>query len=236
MDILEITDRLCREMDELVFGPPVACVYNPLKYAHEGWAAYVRAFGEGPREILLVGMNPGPFGMAQTGVPFGDVPSVRDWMGIEAEIHTPAHEHPRRPVKGFLCGRREISGQRLWGWAEKRFGRAKHFFERFFVLNYCPLCFLEESGRNRTPDKLKAGERAHLYLACDNALASQVEYFQPKYVLGIGAFAESRIRSALEHRDIQVGRILHPSPASPAANRGWDESVERTLRSLGIRL
>jgi single-strand selective monofunctional uracil DNA glycosylase len=174
--------------------------------------------------------------MAQTGVPFGDIPSVRDWMGIEADIGKPPSEHPRRPVDGFACGRREVSGQRLWGWAAKRFGSAKAFFQRFFVANYCPLCFLEDSGRNRTPDKLKKEERAPLFEACDKALAAKVDYFRPRYALGIGAFAESRIRSALSSRDICIGRILHPSPASPAANRGWEDAVERALQEMGIQL
>ncbi|MEA3364798.1 MAG: single-stranded DNA-binding protein, partial [Candidatus Hydrogenedentes bacterium] len=128
-----ITDRLCEDTDKLVFGPPVAYVYNPLKYARAGWEAYVHAFNGTRCEILLLGMNPGPFGMVQTGVPFGDVPSVREWMGIEAKIEKPSHEHPRRPVDGFSCGRREVSGQRLWNWAAKRFGTAERFFERFFV-------------------------------------------------------------------------------------------------------
>lgn len=233
---MQITDRLCEQTGELTFKPPIAYIYNPLEYARAGWDAYLRAFGGAPREVLLVGMNPGPFGMVQTGVPFGDVPSVRDWMGIETEIGRPSREHPRRPVDGFSCGRREVSGQRLWGWAARRFGKAERFFERFFVSNYCPLCFIEESGRNRTPDKLKAAERASLFSACDRALVSTMDCLRPKHVLGIGVFAENRIRNVLEGRDIHIGRILHPSPANPAANRGWEEAVERTFREMGVDL
>lgn len=234
MNLMQITDRLCEQTDRLTFEPPIAYIYNPLKYARAGWDAYLRAYGEAPRDVLLVGMNPGPFGMVQTGVPFGDVPSVRDWMGLKAEVGRPPREHPRRPVDGFSCGRREVSGQRLWGWAAKRFGKAERFFERFFVANYCPLCFLEESGRNRTPDKLKAAERVPLFSACDRALVSTVDCLRPKYVLGIGVFAENRIRNVLEGRDPHIGRILHPSPANPAANRGWEEAVERTFKQLGV--
>ncbi|MFO7974428.1 MAG: single-stranded DNA-binding protein [Candidatus Hydrogenedentota bacterium] len=234
MNLMQITDQLCDDTAKLAFEPPITTVYNPLQYARAGWEAYIRAFGGKPREILLLGMNPGPFGMVQTGVPFGDVPSVRDWMGIETSIAKPSRQHPRRPVDGFSCSRREVSGRRLWGWAAKRFGKPERFFERFFVSNYCPLCFLEESGRNRTPDKLKAGERIPLFRACDSALASQVDYFRPQYILGIGAFAEKRIRKALEGRDLQIGRLLHPSPANPAANRGWEDAVEKTFKHMGI--
>jgi single-strand selective monofunctional uracil DNA glycosylase len=234
MNLMRVTDRLNAEIADLQFAPPVTCVYNPLDYARAGWDAYVKAYGQGKREILLVGMNPGPFGMAQTGVPFGDVCSVRDWMDIEATILKPRVEHPRRPVEGFACRRREVSGQRLWGWAAERFGSAKHFFSRFFITNYCPLCFLEVSGRNRTPDKLRVEERSLLFAPCDRALRAQIACLQPQYVLGIGVFAESRVRAVVDDNRIRTGRILHPSPASPAANRGWSQAVEQTLREMGI--
>ena len=107
-------------------------------------------------------MNPGPWGTAQTGVPFGEVTAVRDWMGIEASIERPKKTHPKRPVDGFQCKRREVSGKRLWGWAKKRFGTAENFFSRFFVTTYCPLMFIDGSGRNRTPDNIRASEKKPL--------------------------------------------------------------------------
>ncbi|HKJ89152.1 MAG TPA: single-stranded DNA-binding protein, partial [Gammaproteobacteria bacterium] len=134
-------------------------VYNPLDYARNPHRRYLERYGRGRREVLLVGMNPGPYGMVQTGVPFGDVGMVRDWMGIEGEVGHPRREHPKRPVEGFGCTRGEASGRRLWGWARDRFGAAEAFFERFYVANYCPLAFFEESGANRTPDKLPREDR-----------------------------------------------------------------------------
>src|SRR5690606_6715112 len=128
-------------------------------------------YGRGPKEILLLGMNPGPFGMAQTGVPFGEIAAVRDWLGVRGVVGRPAIEHPKRPVQGFGCHRSEGSGKRLWGWAQDRFGEPERFFDRFFVVNYCPLVFLEVGGRNRTPDKLPVREREPLFEACDRALA-----------------------------------------------------------------
>ncbi len=187
-------------------------------------------------------MNPGPFGMAQTGVPFGEVAAVRDWMGIEAPVRRPRLEHPKRPVSGFACARTEVSGERLWGWARDRFGAPEAFFARFFVVNYCPLVFMEESGRNRTPDKLPAAERAALYRACDRALARTLRILRPTWVVGVGHFAETRAREVLEKggdrglREIRIGRIPHPSPASPAANRGWAPLADRAFRDLGIAL
>ena len=235
-----ILDDLLDELAPLDFAPPVTHVYNPLRYARASHDLYVDRYGCTPKEAVMVGMNPGPWGMAQTGVPFGEIEAVRDWLGIEAPVGKPEDEHPKRPVEGFQCSRSEVSGRRLWGWAEERFGTPKAFFERFFVYNYCPLSFLEDSGRNRTPDRLKKAEREPLFAACDRALRRTAEALSPRWVVGIGKFAEERARAALDGAidkgDLEIGRILHPSPASPAANRGWAERAERELGELGIRV
>ena len=215
------------------FADPVAHVYNPLDYAFEAHRQYLERYCRREADILLVGMNPGPFGMVQTGVPFGEVGFVRDWLGISSGVNVPEEQHPKRPIEGFECSRREVSGQRLWGWAQQRFGTADAFFRRFFVWNHCPLAFLEKSGRNRTPNHLPAAEREPLYRICDRALAQIVDHIDPCLVLGIGRYAEQRCRDALRP-EIRIDSILHPSPASPAANRGWAEKVERQLADLGV--
>jgi len=231
-----LTDGLVRELASLRFGRPVTHVYNPLEYARSPHEQYLRSAGARPKEIVLLGMNPGPWGMAQTGVPFGAVKPVRDWLGIEGEVGKPQVEHPKRPVLGFACGRMEVSGMRIWGWARSTFETPERFFRRFFIANYCPLLFLESSGRNRTPDRLPAAEREPLLAICDQALRRTVEHLEPEWVLGVGRFAEARARQALDDLDVRIGRISHPSPASPAANRGWEALVTRELASLGIQV
>ncbi|HEX6533272.1 MAG TPA: uracil-DNA glycosylase family protein [Gemmatimonadaceae bacterium] len=232
-----IARDLRRDVDALAFAPPVTHVYDPLAYAWEPHRAYLERWGTGPREVLLLGMNPGPFGMAQTGVPFGEVSMVRDWLGLDGRVDRPETEHPKRPVLGFACTRSEVSGRRFWGWARDRFGTPDRFFERFFVWNYCPLVFMEESGRNRTPDKLPADEREALYDACDRALARCVRALAPRVVVGLGRFAESRAREVLgDHGDITIGGILHPSPANPLANASWAREAERGLARLGVEI
>ena len=185
---------------------------------------------------MLLGMNPGPWGMVQTGIPFGEVNVVRDWLGINEPVGKPIVEHPKRPVEGFACSRSEVSGARFWFWAREHFGTPRRFFQRFFVANYCPLAFFEDSGRNRTPDKLPVAERKPLLGACDRALRRTVEYFRPRFVIGVGKFAEQRARSALDGADVSIGGILHPSPASPAANRHWAAKATAALAACGIRL
>ena len=234
--LIQVSRTLSRAVDKLRFDDPVTHVYNPLGYARRSHELYLSRFGSSPKEVVLVGMNPGPFGMAQTGVPFGDVGFVRDWMGIEARVDRPDDEHPRRPVLGFDCERSEVSGSRLWGWARDRFGSPSAFFSRFFVINYCPLVFLEETGRNRTPDKLSAKERQALLPVCDHALRAAIDLLDPRLVVGVGAWATKRAKAALQGENLPIGTVLHPSPASPKANRGWAPQAESELRELGIEL
>ena len=225
--------RLRREVDRLAFAVPVSHVYNPLAYAWRGHAAYLEAYGRGRKRVVFLGMNPGPFGMAQTGVPFGDVESVRDWLGITAKIDRPVATHPKRPVQGFDCPRSEVSGTRLWGAIRDQFGTPRRFFAGRFLTNYCPLVFVEESGRNRTPEKLPAREREPLYAACDRHLLRVVEILEPEWVVGIGAFAEGRARAVLGE-SVRIGRVLHPSPANPRAQRDWGGLARHELVALGV--
>ncbi|MCP5004299.1 MAG: single-strand selective monofunctional uracil-DNA glycosylase [Planctomycetes bacterium] len=236
MSLPDIVDDLVRDLKQLRFSNPITHVYNPLEYARESYDRYLSLFTNGPKEIVLLGMNPGPWGMAQTGIPFGEVNLVRDWLHIETAVGSPRVEHPKRPVLGFSCHRSEVSGKRLWGWAKERFGTPEQFFKRFFVLNYCPLLFMEESGRNLTPNNIINAERKPLLNLCDLSLSKTIQWLQPSYVLGVGVFAEQRARAALNGTDISIGRITHPSPANPKANRGWSILVENEIRALGIGL
>jgi single-strand selective monofunctional uracil DNA glycosylase len=236
MNLNRTTAALIEDLRPLRFEPPVTHVYNPLEYAGKSYGRYLKLYGDRPKEVILVGMNPGPWGMAQTGVPFGEVKSVRDWMGIEARVGSPPVIHPKRPVQGFACARSEVSGKRLWGWAAKAFDTPERFFERFFVANYCPLIFYEESGKNRTPDSLGVSEKTPLLAACDLALRRTVEWLEPDHVVGIGNFAEARAREALAGIDVRIGRIAHPSPANPRANRGWEPLIAKEFAALGIRI
>lgn len=236
MDLVQIADALAADLSRLQFSPPIAHVYNPLVYARPPHDQYLTRYGKAPKEAVFVGMNPGPWGMAQTGVPFGEVAAVREWLKIEAAVGKPPGEHPKKRVDGFACLRSEVSGRRLWGLFRARCGDPERFFARFFVLNYCPLLFLDADGRNLTPDKLRPAEREPLHKACDLALRRSVEYLRPGLVIGIGNFAAERAAIALDGLGVSVGRILHPSPASPAANRNWEEAALNQLRELGVEL
>jgi single-strand selective monofunctional uracil DNA glycosylase len=210
----KITDEFTRDLAPLRFGPPVTHVYNPLTYARAPWDAYCQRYGQGRRQDL-----------------------VRDWLGIDAAIGQPEVAHPKRPILGFACPRSEVSGQRFWGWARERFATPERFFQQFFVTNYCPLCFMEQSGANRTPDKLAAAERQALFAVCDRALLRTAQLMQPEIAIGIGHFAEQRLKVALaDMPQVRIARAPHPSPASPQANAGWAKLMDAALRDAGIAL
>ena len=222
-------------MDQLRFGAPVTHVYNPLDYAWAAHRSFIRRYGTTRKRVIYLGMNPGPFGMAQTGIPFGAVPLVGDFLGIEERVGRPAVEHPKRPIQGFACKRREVSGARVWGTIRQHHGSAARFFRHAYMLAYCPLVFMEQSGRNRTPDKLSRRERDALYAVCDRHLRSVVAILEPDWVVGMGVFAERRARQALTGPSgPRLAGILHPSPASPAANQGWARKVLAQLREQGV--
>jgi single-strand selective monofunctional uracil DNA glycosylase len=235
-ELIASTERLAAGLRDLGFSPPVACVYRTLDYTWQAHRQYLERFGKGGKRVVFLGMNPGPFGMAQTGVPFGEVAAVRDWMEIEAPIGKPEPEHPKRLIEGFECKRSEVSGRRLWGLFAERFENAGDFFKDHFVLNYCPLVWMSASGANLTPDKLPAAEMAPVEAACQKHLQEVIALLKPSWLVGVGGFAEERLKRAAEAvgSDATVGRVLHPSPASPAANRGWAEAAERQLIALGV--
>ena len=218
------------------FEPPVTQVYNPLAYAWDAYCQYVRMATASGTRVMFLGMNPGPWGMTQSGVPFGEIAAVRDWLKIDAPVGRPAHEHPKRPVLGLQCQRSEVSGRRLWGLFQQRFGEPRDFFGEHFVANYCPLVFMEQSARNRTPDKLSAAERSQLDEACDQHLQALISTLSPSFLVGIGVYAEKCLRRNVEvlGADATIVRILHPSPASPAANRDWAGTATDQLIAAGV--
>ena len=235
LPLISAARKLTKALAPLTFSDPITHVYNPLAYARKSHEQYLQRFGAKKKKVILLGMNPGPFGMAQTGVPFGEIDAVRDWIGIEEPVDKPENEHPKRPIDGFACTRSEVSGKRLWGLFADRFGTADAFFKDHFIANYCPLVFMTETGRNFTPDKLPASEKAPVDEACSKHLASIVDALQPEWLIGVGAYAEGCAERIAEGRSgLKTGRILHPSPASPAANKDWAGTATRQLKELGV--
>ena len=233
--LVPVARRLRDDVSELRFGGSVAHVYNPLTYAWAPHSEYLKRYGRGQPSVLIVGMNAGYFGMVQTGVPFGDVEMVRDWLAIQQPVKRPQVEHPKRPIEGFSCPRHEVSGQRLWGWARDTFHTPVRFFAHYFVLNYCPLCFLAQGGANLALEKLPVAERKRLFLACDRAIAAAADALSIRYAVGLGRFATERVAAILGGKAI-CGGAPHPSPANARVGRNWANEMDRALAEMGIRV
>lgn len=235
--MIEAARTLRDDVDSLEFGKPVAYVYNPLDYAWNPHERYLSTYASTQKKVLFLGMNPGPFGMAQTGIPFGEIDAVVNWLHVSGEVAAPAKMHPKRPIDGFSCSRSEVSGRRLWGLFRDVYGSAENFFKTAFVANYCPLIWMSESGANITPDKLNASDRALVDKACMKHLVDIIRILEPEYLVGVGAYAAKRLEDAaamIPEGEFRTGAILHPSPASPIANRSWPDKPIEQLREMGL--
>lgn len=236
-ELILVTDKLVHKLSPLTFSSPVACTYNPLIYARAPYDQYLRTYANNRKKVLFLGMNPGPFGMAQTGVPFGEIPAVRDWLQISGTVGKPDMEHPKRPVTGFSCSRSEVSGRRLWGLFAECFGTADSFFENHFVANYCPLVWMSETGANITPDKLPAADRDPVETACMEYLLDTIRILEPEILVGVGGYATKKLEQAkamIPGRSFVIGTLLHPSPASPVSNKNWPALPKQQLMDLGL--
>jgi single-strand selective monofunctional uracil DNA glycosylase len=236
-ELIQASRRLAIACARITFHEPVRFVYNPLLYARLTHEQYILRYGTGQKRVIFLGMNPGPWGMAQTGVPFGEVSIVRDWLGIKGKIRSPAKSHPRVPIAGFDCHRSEVSGKRLWGLMQERFGSPAEFFRVHLVVNYCPLLFLNTLAHNITPDRISPSDRQPLEQRCDAHLVSVIAALKPLWLVGIGKYALSRLK-AMQAREgwshINVLGVPHPSPASPQANRDWAGTVTSSLLRAGV--
>lgn len=234
--LIAATRDLSAAVSAVKISEPVAYIYNPLDYARETHEEFLKRYADGRKRIVFLGMNPGPFGMAQTGVPFGEIDAVQNWLGIFGFVGKPPAEHPAKPVDGFACKRSEVSGKRLWGLFRERFGTPENFFKDHFVTNFCPLLFVagNERGKNLTPEDLVPAERDAVNAPCDLFLRRLAEILEPEWLVGVGNFAETSARRALDGMPVKFTRVIHPSPASPTANKGWAEKATAKLVADGL--
>ena len=230
----KLRDDVEKFADSLVKEGSVDAVYNPLAYAWEPHRAYLELASGGGAKTLLLGMNPGPHGMGQMGIPFAATSVVRDLLKItNLEVGQPRTPHPKRPISGLDWPKEEVSGTRLWGLLENEYGSAKSIFKSVFLLNHCPLMlFSGERATNITPDKITGPTTKALLERCDEHLREVVDIMQIERVIGVGRYSEKRALNALSGIDISVTTCWHPSPASPLANRNKGEDWKKNVRNV----
>ncbi|XP_046397768.1 single-strand selective monofunctional uracil DNA glycosylase, partial [Ischnura elegans] len=237
--LLAIESALSNCLNELKFTSPVGYVYNPLDYAFHLHSMFVRKYCDSPKRLLFLGMNPGPWGMAQTGIPFGEVSVVRDWFELNAEVGRPAREHPQRQIQGLSCNRSETSGRRFWGLLRRICSTPERALANAAIYNHCPLLLLSESGRNITPAELKKEQLDLIRKPCDAALVSVLRLLQVGVIVAVGKYAETRAKFVLrENPDLKehivVFYLAHPSPRNFGI-KDWEGSSLELLQYLGIK-
>ena len=210
-------------------------VYNPLNYAWDVHEEFIRRTGGNGAKCILLGMNPGPHGMGQMGIPFAATSVVRDLIGITGiSVAKPEVIHPRRPVNGLEHTKEEVSGTRLWGLLQHRYGTIDKISKEIYVVNHCPLMILNGvRGTNVTPNNISGKSVEELMDICDQHLREVVNALDATKVVGIGKYAEKRAVSALCGLGVSVETCWHPSPASPLANRNggadWRANISKVL-------
>ena len=230
----KLRDDVEKFADSLVKEGSVDAVYNPLAYAWEPHRAYLELASGGGAKTLLLGMNPGPHGMGQMGIPFAATSVVRDLLKItNLDVGQPRTPHPKRPISGLDWPKEEVSGTRLWGLLANEYGSAESIFKSVFLLNHCPLMlFSGERATNITPDKISGPTTQALLERCDEHLREVVDIMQIRRVIGVGRYSEKRALNALSGIDISVTTCWHPSPASPLANRNKGEDWKKNVRNV----
>ena len=226
-DVVPIGSRLVSE------GSVDLC-YNPLEYAWDVHEAYLARMGGGGARTIVLGMNPGPHGMGQMGIPFAATSVVRDLLGITGiPVSQPEAVDPRRPVVGLEYPREEVSGTRLWGLLAEHYGDVDDIAGSVFLVNHCPLMlFSGPRATNITPDKVGGSTAQALLERCDQHLREVVGAIQAERVIGVGKFAETRAIAALGDDSVEVVGCWHPSPASPLANRNGGADWRANVRAV----
>ncbi|XP_059053181.1 single-strand selective monofunctional uracil DNA glycosylase-like isoform X1 [Achroia grisella] len=236
-EFLDLIDQLNVNLEKLQLPNSVQCIYNPTIYARNTFEQYVRKYCNTKKKVMFFGMNPGPWGMSQTGVPFGEVASVRDWLHIIGPVGKPPTELSNRQVNGFNCKRPEISGKRFWGLFKKICRNPENFFHSSFVYNYLPQQWMKNSGANVTPGEFSASDMRPLYAICDPIFVKVLEIYEVETIIAVGKFCEKRAQKAIKqylpNATIQIFYLPHPSPRS-VNNTNWEEKAENCLKNFNI--
>ncbi len=214
--ILELSESLSSELEK-VDWEFAGIVCNPLVYAWENYAEYVRMSVSNSSIILFLGMNPGPYGMMQTGVPFGDINAVKNYLKISGTVLEPECNPPHKRVEGMKISRGEISGQKFWKMAST-YGSPEEFFAVASVFSFCPLAFID-GRRNITPDELPVSDRKTIDRICGSSLSALLDILSPSRCIALGHYAEKRLLSSGVDAPVY---FPHPSPRNPKSMEFWD--------------
>ncbi|XP_022920876.2 single-strand selective monofunctional uracil DNA glycosylase-like [Onthophagus taurus] len=236
---LKYEDQLSKELNNLTFSSPAHYIYNPLEYAWKPHSTFVKTYCKGTKDVLFLRINPGPWGMCQTGIPFGEVNISKEWLKMNGEVEKPKNECPKKQIKGFECHRSEQSGKRFYGFFKNLCRTPEVFFKNAFVYNFCPLSFMEkeEEGKrcaNITPDKLKGQIKKDLENICGKTLVNILKLLDVKIIVAVGRYTEKQAVKIIQESqlDIEVIYMRHPSRM---AGRNWSKTAQNVLDTTDLK-
>ncbi|XP_036325238.1 single-strand selective monofunctional uracil DNA glycosylase-like [Rhagoletis pomonella] len=226
--------KLNNDLQNILKPPGITHVYNPVEYASSIHCAYLEKYLDGPKRVVFVGMNPGSNGMGQTGVPFGNILTVRDEMGLTGSVQQPPSIHAKRPVSGLECNIEEPSGVRIWSLFKKLAGGSLNNFGRqCFVHNFCPLIFYDSAGHNITPSELKGDYKAKIGKACLDVLDLELDLLKTEILVVIGSYMHDMVKRSRHASSLKICKLPHPSPRS-LNNHNWPEKAEKLLYEFDL--
>jgi len=197
---------------------PDIVVINPLEYLWLQYGYYTSCYHNQYPRAMIIGMNPGPKGMSQTGIPFGSpniIPSILPNKSLFNEIRdnegSPVSS-PHRRITGPSNTTVEVSGNRLWSALIKRYGDFKSITSEIFVDNICPLLFLcgKNGSKNLTPDKLTPSPaKIILIRLCTERLQKIYQCLgEPSNIVALGRWSHKFLEKMFPK--VRVTYILHP--------------------------
>ncbi|KAF7991960.1 hypothetical protein HCN44_010761 [Aphidius gifuensis] len=213
-NLLNIELNLSINLDKLNYNNPIDYIYCPIIYAKTVHFNYLNKYCRDKKNIMILGMNPGPWGMSQTGVPFGEINIVIDWLKINGHIDKPKRQHEQRQVDGFSCKRSEISGRKFWSLFKKLSNNPDTFFRHCFLRNFFKptIIIIIIAG----PEQKKLQE------FCDQALIEVIKILDVKVIIGVGRFSEQRAKKVVKTAKLstKVLWMIHPSPRA-TIGKNW---------------
>lgn len=194
-------------------------ILNPLVYA---WHLHEEYMGKVPQgtKILFVGMNPSPSSL--TGIPFYEKDAMTNLFGAPLLTQL-LNEMPAK----YRGNETSESGQRFWEFVFKKFGSYDKFFRYCFIINYCPLIFMNKDGGNVPLDGFNDASQSllkNLMAISDSGLKDIIDHIKPTLIIGIGRYAFNRVRQA-NTSNIKCYQIRHPSPATGMTSDQWMNKI-----------
>ncbi len=228
-------------------------IWNPGLYGETWHARFRRLYRPGQHPLVVFGLNPGPYGMAQTGIPFTDIRRLvsalpdlaAELRGRGERVEPPGLAPPG--LRPYLSRSFESSAVRVYRFLKKGWGGAERGWTEVVVANPCTLLFIDPAeGKNRTPADLARAARlrgsgrdqvrelvesfGRIRIRC---AVESIEALSPRGAILLGKDVQAALGPALR-RILGEARVIpweHPARAVPES---WASGLLSALRRRGL--